>query len=35
MREIRSGKGLNHILGLTSRNMFIFALLLAAAIIVS
>ena len=33
MREIRSGKALNHILGLTSRNMFIFALLLATAII--
>ena len=35
MREIRYGKELNHILGLTSRNMFIFALLLAAAIVLS
>ena len=35
MREIRSGKNLNHILGLTSRNMFIFAILLASAIVVS
>lgn len=35
MREIRCGKELNHILGLTSRNMFIFALLLAEAIILS
>ena len=33
MREIRSGKALNHILALTSINMFIFALLLATAII--
>lgn len=33
MREIHSGKALNHILGLTSRNMFIFALLLATAIV--
>lgn len=32
MREIRSGKALNHILALTSINMFIFALMLAAAI---
>ena len=35
MREISSGKALNHILGLTSRNMLIFALLLSAAIIFS
>ena len=33
MNKIRSGKALNHILGLTSRNMFLFALLLAIAII--
>lgn len=33
MREIRSGKALNRILGLTSINMFIFALLLACAIV--
>lgn len=35
MKQIRSGKALNHILGLTSRNMFIFAILLAAAIFFS
>jgi len=35
MRQIRSGKALNGVLGLTSRNMFIFALLLATAIIIS
>ena len=35
MNRIRSGKALNKILGLTSRNMFIFALLLAAAIVLS
>ena len=31
MNRIRSGKALNKILGLTSRNMFLFALLLAVA----
>ena len=35
MNKIRSGKALNRILGLTSMNMFIFALLLATAIILS
>ena len=35
MNRIRSGKALNKILGLTSMNMFIFALLLAAAIVIS
>lgn len=35
MNRIRSGKALNRILGLTSMNMFIFALLLAAAIVIS
>lgn len=33
MNRIRSGKALNKILGLTSRNMFLFALLLAVAMI--
>lgn len=35
MNRIRSGKALNRILGLTSMNMFIFALFLASAIILS
>lgn len=35
MNRIRSGKALNRILGLTSMNMFIFALLLATAIVIS
>ena len=35
MNRIRSGKALNRILGLTSRNMFLFALVLAAAIVIS
>ena len=35
LNRIRSGKALNKILGLTSMNMFIFALLLAAAIVLS
>lgn len=33
MSRIRSGRALNRILGLTSRNMFIFAVLLAVAIV--
>ena len=35
MKKIHSGRALNHVLGLTSRNMFIYALLLAAAISLS
>lgn len=35
MNKIRNGKALNGILGLTSRNMFILAVLLAAAIVYS
>ena len=35
MKQIYSGKALNRILGLTSMNMFIFALMLAIAIILS
>jgi len=34
MRRIRSGKALNRILGLTSMNMFILAILLAVGIVV-